>query len=99
MKKVLSKSLSIILVVAILFLAMPQIAFAETSMGYTYTVYNGEATITKYTSSGGDITIPDTLGGYPVTIIGDCAFQCFVSLNSVIIPTSVTLIGANAFEE
>lgn len=47
-----------------------------TSGYYTYTISEGEATITDCdTSISGDIVIPDTLGGYPVTIIG---FQTFL---------------------
>jgi len=34
---------------------------------YTYTVTAGESQITGYnTGAGGAVTIPDTLGGYPV---------------------------------
>ena len=64
---------------------------------YTYTVENGEATITGYNGDGGDITIPDTLGGYPVTAIGDWAFSSCASLIKVTIPDSVTTIGNTAF--
>ena len=38
---------------------------------YTYTVENGEATITDCDESiSGEVVIPDTLGVYPVTSIG-----------------------------
>ena len=47
---------------------------------YTYTVSNDKATITGYTGPGGDITIPDTLGGYAVTSIGYSAFRGHSSL-------------------
>jgi len=39
-------------------------ALADQSGDYTYTVTNNEAQITKYTGSGGAVTI---LGDYPVT--------------------------------
>ena len=64
---------------------------------YTYTVENGKTTITGYTGTGGDITIPDALDGYPVTKIGDSAFSNSTSLTSVTIPNSVTSIGEAAF--
>lgn len=65
---------------------------------YTYTVSNGEATITDCsTSISGNITIPSTLGGYPVTAIGNCAFDYCSNLTSVEIPGSVTTIGQKAF--
>ena len=67
---------------------------------YTYKVTNGKATITECsTSASGDITIPSTLGGYPVTAIGDFSFNSCRSLTSVTIPGSVTSIGYSAFGE
>ena len=46
-------------------------ARAETEGDYTYTVTDGEATITGFTnySYSGALTIPSTLGGYPVVAI------------------------------
>lgn len=46
-------------------------ASAETEGYYTYSVSNGEATITGFDESGTEeVVIPSTLGGYPVTSIG-----------------------------
>lgn len=71
---------------------------AETSGYFTYTVSNGEATITDCNMDiSGDVTIPENLGRYPVTGIGDYAFYCCRSLKSVKIPESVTSIGRYAF--
>ena len=67
---------------------------------YTYTVSNGEATITACdTSISGDVTIPDKLCGYPVTSIGDYAFYECYDLTGIIIPDSVTSIGEGAFSD
>ncbi len=69
-----------------------------TSGDYTYTVTDGDATITGVnTSISGDITIPSTLGGYPVTVIGNNAFEYGQELTDVTIPDSVTSIGSYAF--
>jgi hypothetical protein len=67
---------------------------------YWYTVSNGEATITNYNGSGGVVTIPSTLGGYPVVYIGDNAFENDGGhlITSVIIPSSVITIGNFAFD-
>ncbi|MBR2418060.1 MAG: leucine-rich repeat domain-containing protein, partial [Clostridia bacterium] len=65
---------------------------------YTYTVSNGEATITVVDSSiSGDVVIPSTLGGYSVTTIGDWAFSGCDSFTSITIPESVTTIDNRAF--
>ena len=71
----------------------------EGSKNFSFTVSGGKATITDYTGSGGDITIPSTLGGYPVTGIGGEAFYDCDSLTSVTIPDGVESIGYGAFEE
>ena len=73
-------------------------ASAATWENLTYKVSNGEATITGCDNSiSGDIVIPNTLGGYPVTSIGDYAFHGS-DLTSITIPDSVTSIGNYAFE-
>ena len=99
MKKFLAVLLTIMLVVGVMPMSIFTIkASAETSGYYTYSVNNGEATITDVnTSISGDIEIPLTLAGYPVTSIGDEAFAYCSSLTSVTIGNSVTIIGDSAF--
>ena len=80
-------------------------ALTETVNGieWTYTVWNGEASVgtTSATAvprtTSGAITIPSTLGGYPVTTIGRRAFCILANLTSVTIPDNVTSIGSEAF--
>ena len=70
---------------------------------WTYTVSGGEASIGNDWDSAipstttGAITIPSSLGGYPVTSIGEYAFYCCDGLTSITIPDSVTSIGDYAF--
>lgn len=64
----------------------------------TYVVSNGKASITDCnTSISGELVIPDTLGGCPVTSIDHSAFFKCTKLTSVTIPKRVTYIGPLAF--
>lgn len=95
MKKGIVRSLLVLCIV--LSMAVIPVS-AQTKEYYTYSVSNGEATITKVdTSISGDIVVPDTLGGYPVTSIGDEAFWECTNIKSVVIPDSVRNIGRTAF--
>jgi putative cell wall-binding protein len=69
----------------------------NTSDGYVYTVSDAAATIIDYTGSDADITIPASLGGYPVIGIGEYAFYGCSVLNNVVIPSCVTNLGNYAF--
>ena len=77
---------------------VPLISRAETEGDYTYTVTDGQATITDFNQYySGELSIASTLGGYPVTGIGIEAFYLRDSLTRVTIPSSITNIGLRAF--
>ncbi|MGO8928187.1 MAG: leucine-rich repeat domain-containing protein [Limisphaerales bacterium] len=84
---------------AMVLMTLPTVVQAQ----FTFTTNNDAITITKYTGSGGAVTIPSTTNGYPVTSIGGSgiggAFQFCLSLTSVTIPSSVTSLTNNAFTE
>jgi hypothetical protein len=67
------------------------------ALDLSYTNNNGTITITGYTGPGGNVTIPSTIDGLPVTSIGDKAFYFVTGLTGVTIPDSVTSIGDDAF--
>lgn len=54
-------------------------------------------TITKYTGKESTVILPSTINSWPVTKIGEDAFQDNTTITSVTIPDSVTEIGSNAF--
>jgi hypothetical protein len=66
----------------------------------TWTTTNGEVTITDCDeTASGELVIPDTIEGNPVTSIGDDAFRDCGSLTSITIPGGVTSIGVAAFRD
>lgn len=91
MKQILLALLGFIL------LSMPLAAIAQQEGGFCYSSDGSTITITGYAGEGGDLTIPNAIGGLPVTSIGSFTFQFCSSLNSVIIPSGVTNIGNDAF--
>jgi hypothetical protein len=78
----------------VLLLALPAVVQAQ----FTYTINNGTITITKYTGSGGAVTIPDTINGLPVTSLGVNAFINCSNMTSLTIGTNVTSIAAYALD-
>jgi hypothetical protein len=77
----------------LLLLILPTLAEAQ----FNYTVENRAVTIMRYTGSGGDVLIPGTIDGMPVTGIGYAVFRDYTNLTSVTIPVSVTSIWQGAF--
>ena len=110
-KKLNGRGGRFVLLAAALLFAWGLRADTATVDGYTYTysVTDGKATIgasnawTRAISPSptGHVTVPSSLGGFPVVGIGDYAFYGFYSasykLESVTIPNGVTRIGKRAF--
>ena len=87
------KSLLPLLLLLLLLLTLPAVVQAQ----FNFTTNNGTITITGYTGGGGDVAIPSTTNGYPVTSIGDCAFDYWTSLTNIMIPNSILSIGVVPF--
>ena len=90
-------------IVALVTVFVTHLLYADTAtvngITWTYTVSNGEASLSSVpTSTKGDLAIPPTLNGYPVTRIKSYAFRNCSGLTSVTIPDGVTSIGAYAFD-
>lgn len=80
----------------------------DTKTGATFTVTVAAATntfdfdlttgtITRYNGTDTVVVIPPKISSWPVTKIGEAAFQDNTTITSVTIPASVTEIGSNAF--
>lgn len=68
-----------------------------TCVFYSITEDN-EVTIARGFAASGDLVLPETIAGYPVTVIGDQAFYSYNNdLTDVVIPDTVTHIGEQAF--
>ncbi len=94
------KFLSILLVIAMLLTIAPVAVFAQDDvLSYlTYEIKDGKVTITNCDNSiSGDVVIPDTIEGFPVTEIGDNAFEYCLNIKRITIPNSLTSIGSHAF--
>lgn len=65
------------------------------SRDFTFDATTG--TIKKYNGNDTVVVIPPTINSWPVTKIGEDAFQDNTTITSVTIPANVTEIGSNAF--
>ncbi len=92
-----AKRLSALLLALCMLLSLCQAAGADISGDYVYTVEDGFATITGYEGMGGDITLPDELGGAPVRAVADYAFARNGTLTSVVIPEGIESLAECAF--
>ena len=64
---------------------------------FSYSTYNGTITITGYTGTNGEVVLPGTINGLPVTTIESNAFMWQQFITNIVIADSVTTIGDYAF--
>ena len=97
MKKI-AKILCLILSLATV-LSCIGISASATGEGYlTLRAYDGFAVVTSCLSTAsGEIDIPDTYSGVPVTQIGNSAFSGCTRITKITVPSSVTKVGNSAF--
>ena len=63
----------------------------------SYETNNGTLTVTGYTGPGGNVIIPSNTYGLLVLGVANSAFSSRTTLNSIVIPGSVTSLGDSAF--
>ncbi len=98
MKKVLVTIAMLVSVIS-LFFVVGISASAATYGEFIYGVSGGEVMITGCENTiSGDIVIPDTIEGYPVTTIEDLAFADCKRITGITIPDTVKSIGMLAFD-
>ena len=95
-KKILSVLLSVIMLLGIVPVSM--LTASASDDVFTYDISDNEATITSCEiSATGDIVVPSSYNGYPVTEIDLFAFLNCAKIKSVYVPDSVKKIGNKAF--
>lgn len=73
-------------------------ATVYTDGNFKYTLSDSKATVTGYVEEiNGVLSIPETLGGYPVTAVGENAFTECMGITHLVLPDTCTLIGKKAF--
>ena len=85
--------------IPLMFMLLVMSASADTDGVFVWTVVNGHATITDYLGHDSDISVPSSLGGDPVTVIGSYAFELHTDLASIILPEGLLTIEASAFSK
>jgi len=90
------------LAIAVISICASMTVSALTEGDWEYKILNNEVTITNYTGSGGDVVIPDTIRGCPVTRIearqGSLGLQeYFDKCTSLKLPSQLKEIGKRAF--
>ena len=99
----MKKTASILLVIMLIISAIPFGAAAasgnHSEAFFGYTIQDGEASIIRINGNlQGDVEIPSSLGGCPVTEISSNAFSGQTQITSISIPESVEEIQNSAFE-
>ncbi|MBQ4513072.1 MAG: leucine-rich repeat protein [Anaerolineaceae bacterium] len=95
---------SIIFIIIMLLCAVIPVSAQEaepeilTSGDWQYQANETGWTITEYTGTAKNITIPSEFDGTPVTTLAESLFQNYMNLEKVVIPNSVTTLGKFVFQ-
>ncbi len=78
------------------FLLLPILAFAETEAGFRFSIDGSSAVIEGYEGDSIYVVIPETLGGFPVSSVGEEALAELCA-DSVSLPRSIRSLRRGAF--
>ncbi|MGN0995304.1 MAG: leucine-rich repeat domain-containing protein, partial [Candidatus Ventricola sp.] len=84
------------LLVLLLCLLVPG-ALADTEGNYTYSIVETGAVIEGYTGTAANVTVPGTLGGYPVVKMGFGCLQSNAYAVTITLPDSLRELNGGAF--
>lgn len=70
---------------------------ADSGLAFTFTNNNSEVQVISLGRATGNVVIPDTYRGVPVTSIGENAFSGKSKLTGIVMGDNITSIGASAF--
>ena len=101
MKQRIARLVTFALCLALTVSAIPATVLATelTEGDFTYAVSEDgtAAIVTAYNGNATAVTVPDTLGGLPVTKIGEYAFEMNDTVQTVVFPSTLKAIGYGAF--
>ncbi len=72
---------------------------AEGTEEFLYDIVDGYAVITHYTGIGGEVTVPSEIGGFPVKIIGERAFEDIGTVTEIAVSDGIERIEQMAFSD
>ena len=82
------------LAAALCILSIPNASRAQ----FTFVTNSDDTiTITGYNGTGGNVIVPDSINGLPVSALGTRAFDACTNVTSVALGTNITSIGSEAF--
>ena len=93
----MKRVLKLIAVIGVLMLTLSANVFALTDGDWEFQLLDNEVTITKYLGSGGNVVMPETIYGAPVTSMNAHAFNDAPAIVSVTFPSSMKIIPLQCF--
>ena len=97
MKRIFSFVLTLLFLLPLAILPTSAETYYDYDNDLQYEILEEEVAILDYSGSHQDFTLPDTIDGYPVTVIREYAFAGSIELERITLPDTVTLVEQKAF--